>query len=63
MSLKIAYGGKGLFVLTISKTLFYCFVFSVGFLSKWFEDLRDQYTKLHKRKSGDGAPQFTEHRE
>jgi len=35
-------------------------VFSDGFLSKWFEGLRDQYTKLHKRKSGDGSPMFTE---
>ncbi|CAH1779502.1 unnamed protein product [Owenia fusiformis] len=34
-----------------------------GFLSKWFEGLRDQYTKLHKRKSGDGCPMFTERQE
>ena len=35
-------------------------VFSEGFICKWFEGLRDQYTKLHKKKSGDGQAMLTE---
>jgi len=29
-------------------------------LQGWFKSLRDTHTRLHKKKSGDGAPELTE---
>lgn len=33
---------------------------TVEHLQGWFKSLRDTHTRLHKKKSGDGAPELTE---
>jgi hypothetical protein len=33
---------------------------SADYLRGWFKSLRDNYTRLHKKKSGDGARELTE---